>query len=265
MKRAILIVCALVSLLTLLIVLLTIYFPNRSPGFLAHPPDHGLTFVIEVDVSSGGQSTNALAELKHAIHQRATKLGYRVYWEALPETRTRVTVNAGSVDDSESISRALFHRGLLEFRILHEDNDGLLAAGEVPPGYELLAHEVAPQSGVKRTERLLVKESPEPGLTGILIKMAVVAHDHLGMPQIDFVLTPAGAAAFARVTRDNVGRRLAMVLDGEVQTAPVIRSPIDTGRAQITGDFDLAEAFGLANMLEHPLPVQVTVLETKRY
>src|SRR5205823_6911161 len=60
-------------------------------------------------------------------------------------------------------------------------------------------------------------------------------------------------AKFGEITRENVGRRLAIVLDGALYSAPVIRSPIETGRGQITGQFDQKEASELANALENPL------------
>ena len=62
-----------------------------------------------------------------------------------------------------------------------------------------------------------------------------------------------GAAIFGRVTAANVGRQLAIVLDGELQSAPVIQDAITGGRAQITGNFSLLEAQRLASVLENPL------------
>ena len=63
----------------------------------------------------------------------------------------------------------------------------------------------------------------------------------------------------------NVDRRLAIVLDGELCTAPVIRSPIENGSGQISGHFDAREALELANLLEHPLEVPITLLESRPF
>ncbi len=55
------------------------------------------------------------------------------------------------------------------------------------------------------------------------------------------------------MTRDNVGHRLAIILDGELYSAPNIQSPIETGNGQITGSFTVQEAQELANVLQNPL------------
>jgi SecD/SecF fusion protein len=72
-----------------------------------------------------------------------------------------------------------------------------------------------------------------------------------------------GAVIFGRVTAANVGRQLAIVLDGELYSAPVIQDAITGGRAQITGNFSLPEAQELANVLENPLEAPVKVMETR--
>jgi len=75
----------------------------------------------------------------------------------------------------------------------------------------------------------------------------------LGEPEIHFTLDDDGAKRFGEITRDNVGRRLAIILDHELYSAPVINGPIETGSGQITGHFDQKEAFELANVLQNPL------------
>ncbi|MEK7707298.1 MAG: protein translocase subunit SecD, partial [Verrucomicrobiota bacterium] len=83
---------------------------------------------------------------------------------------------------------------------------------------------------------------------------------NLGEPQIDFALNSDGAALFADITRENIGRRLAIVLDGELYSAPVIQGEIPSGRGQITGSFDLQAAFELANVLENPLKAPLSIV-----
>ena len=73
-----------------------------------------------------------------------------------------------------------------------------------------------------------------------------------------------GAKLFGDATTHNVGRRLAIVLDGVVQSAPVIREPITGGHGQITGRFDIKEAQDLANVLRNgALPAPVKLLEER--
>src|SRR4029077_20306580 len=77
-------------------------------------------------------------------------------------------------------------------------------------------------------------------------------------------MTPKGRADFARVTGNNVGRQLAIVLDGVVSSAPNIRERIPSGDASITGSFDVASARDLAIVLRAgALPAPVRIIEER--
>ncbi len=81
---------------------------------------------------------------------------------------------------------------------------------------------------------------------------------------VDFVLDARGTRLFGELTSQNVGRNLAIVLDGFVESAPVIREPITGGRGQITGRFTIAEAQDLANVLRNgALPAPLKLLEER--
>ena len=83
-----------------------------------------------------------------------------------------------------------------------------------------------------------------------------------GQPVVTFRLDSAGAKQFATMTRDNIGRVFAIVLDDNVVTAPVINSVIPGGRGEITGNFTLPEAGNTALMLRTgALPVPLTIIE----
>ena len=85
-----------------------------------------------------------------------------------------------------------------------------------------------------------------------------------GQPVVTFRLDSAGAKQFATMTRDNIGRVLAIVLDDKVVTAPVINSVIPGGRGEITGNFTLPEAGNTALMLRTgALPVPLTIIEER--
>lgn len=86
----------------------------------------------------------------------------------------------------------------------------------------------------------------------------------MGEPQIAFKLSSIGAKKFAKVTRENIGRQLAIVIDGEVQTTPKIVSEIPDGRGVIKGNYTINEAKNMTNLLNvGPLPVAVEVVETR--
>jgi SecD/SecF fusion protein len=80
----------------------------------------------------------------------------------------------------------------------------------------------------------------------------------------DLRLRPAGAVAFAEITAANIGQRFAVVLDGEVLTAPVIQTAIPGGQGQITGEFTVEEAQTLAVLLNSgALPASLEVIEER--
>jgi len=88
-------------------------------------------------------------------------------------------------------------------------------------------------------------------------------HPDSGVPVVNFELDKAGARQFAEMTRDNIGRPLAIVLDGKVITAPVIRSEIG-GSGEISGQFSSREASELAMLLRAgALPAPLDVLEER--
>ena len=83
-------------------------------------------------------------------------------------------------------------------------------------------------------------------------------------PYVELLLNSRGAKLFEDITAANVGRQLAIVLDGTVYSAPVIRERIGGGRASITGNFDLREARDLAIVLRAgALPAPVTLQEER--
>lgn len=101
-------------------------------------------------------------------------------------------------------------------------------------------------------------------LTGGALKKAQVWYGNLGEPQINFEMKPEGAIEFARITRENVGKQLAIVLDGKVQTAPVIRTEIPGGTGSISGNYTVEEAKRTATLLNSgALPIKAEIVETR--
>lgn len=265
MNRIILVICGAVVGLMVLAVSLAFYFRHQRAALLTQRPAHGISFVLEVDRSESAGSTNDLALLKQAIHKRCARAGAQLFWEPVSETRINVAVTARNPAVTNSLAHALFDHGRLELRLVHEANDQWLTNGEVPFGYELLLHQVATVSDSKPIEKLLVKKTNERGLSGNMIQSAMVTYGQLNEPQINFMMRPEAAAAFGTVTSENIGRRLAIILDGKLYSAPMIQAPITTGNGQITGQFSDAEAFALAAAMDTPLPLKVTVVESQAY
>ena len=98
-------------------------------------------------------------------------------------------------------------------------------------------------------------------LTGRYLAHASVEFDpQTGVPLVGLEFTSEGALLFAKITHDNVGKPLAVILDGSILSAPVIQSEITGGKAQITGNFTPKEAKALVRNLNYgALPVPITL------
>ncbi len=138
----------------------------------------------------------------------------------------------------------------------------------IPSGYEFLWGKSVEMEGQKYRPLYLVRKKPE--LTGAAIKDARHTIGSGANPQLAnkpivlIELNKQGARKFAIVTAANVGKRLAIVLDNVVQSAPVIRERIPSGRAQITGIGSLDEAKELAIVLRAgALPAPVKIVEER--
>ncbi len=135
----------------------------------------------------------------------------------------------------------------------------------IPPNYEILWGATQEIQGKKFRKLYMVRA--ETPLTGAYLIDAVATmgqEQAAGQPIVQLRFDRTGAAIFSRITGENVGKRLAIVLDGVVQSAPRIQERIPTGNAQITGIGNLREAQDLAAILRAgALPVPVKIEEER--
>src|SRR2546430_1692136 len=154
----------------------------------------------------------------------------------------------------------------LEFRLVYPDNgeraQKILAATDViPPEYRLETYKHAPEGNEKPVEeRLLVKKKADLGGDHVSGSNAYFGNEGWTV-QLKF--DSEGAKKFGQITEANVNHRFAIVLDGVIQSAPVIKTAIYGGDAQITGHFGEKEARGLASVLENPLQTPVSIEEER--
>ncbi len=143
-----------------------------------------------------------------------------------------------------------------------EDDILRLFADRIPGDSEILFEKkVNKETGeVRKTPFLLKKQA---ALTGDLLSDARVSLDsRFGEPYVSISFNPVGAKLFEEVTGANVNKRLAIILDDTVYSAPVIREKISGGNAQITGDFTLETAKDLSIVLRAgALPAPMKMLQ----
>jgi len=150
---------------------------------------------------------------------------------------------------------------ILEFKLVDDEFSLQRAlAGDIPIGDVILyQRERDPKTGTVRKIPYLIKDKTL--MTGDALKDARVQFDLHNIPYIAISLNPAGAREFDRITADNVGKRLAIILDDNIYTAPIIKQRISGGEAVIESHFSLEEAKDLTNVLRaggFPTPVKVS-------
>ncbi|MFM8469369.1 MAG: protein translocase subunit SecD [Limisphaerales bacterium] len=228
----------------------------------------GTSFLIGIDTNKLAQTVDKKALVGQAIEvlrKRVDKFGVaEPIIVAEGEDRIVVQMPGLSQSERDAVRDALTKPAFLEFRMVHPDSDKLVAQGLMAPGHEILVQRRKGQDGRDTLERVVVKTKAERGLTGKYIERAGVIRDNVSnRPQITFKFNTEGGRIFGELTTEHVRERMAIVLDGELYSAPVINEPIRGGSGVINGDFDIKEAWELANVLENPLETPVRLLDTE--
>jgi preprotein translocase subunit SecD len=212
-----------------------------------------------------------LAQSVETIRNRIDRLGV-----AEPTIQERgqgdyeILVQLPGVDDPQRVKEIIQTTALLEIKLVQDGpypsrQDALAArSGILPPGTELLESVETPEGS---TSTAPVREwyivTRQPAITGRDLRNAQPGRDENGRPQVDFILTTDGGRRFGEFTERNIGQRLAVVLDGRIQSVATIQSRItDSGR--ITGRFTQQRASDLALVLRAgALPASMRYLEER--
>ena len=233
----------------------------------------GTQFLLEMDMSRAQTNAGVMMNADFIAEQAVEVLRRRVDRFGVsepviaPAGGGRILVQLPGLSESDKLqAKAQIQKAaFLEFRLVHPDSEGQLSRGVVPPGYVRM-YEMVPSGtpGQRIPQPILVKRASERGLSGKHVEGAGVGHDPAtGSPYVSFSLRPEGAQLFGEITQAAIGERLAIILDGEVVSAPSINGAILGGNGQITGSFTDKEAFELATSLENPLAAPLEVKEER--
>ncbi len=234
-------------LLILGIVGLCVYFafPLEKRINLGLDLKGGMHLLLKVDTTklSDKDKLDACDRALEVIRNRIDAFGVRepsIQKQGIDE----IVVQLPGVTDRERAIELIGKTALLEFKLVSADSEKLkqALAGIVPEGFELK------YTKDDNTPLLLEKDA---ALTGDAISNASVHFDSSSFnePVVSLEFNSEGAKKFGELTAANVNRRLAIILDGKVQSAPNIREAIPSGQAQITGRFSIEEAQDLALVL----------------
>ncbi len=177
----------------------------------------------------------------------------------------RILVQLPGIKDTKRAKALIGKTALLEFKLVDETHDlDNALKGNVPPGSEVLygVKEDPTTKRIHKTPYLLKKRTL---LTGANLTDARVQIDsQYNEPYVSIDFDKKGGRDFARITGENVKKRLAIVLDKKVYSAPVIQEKISGGKARVTGNFTTEEARDLAIALRAgALPAPVNILEER--
>ena len=277
-------------LLIVIVVGLSIWqvWPPQEKIHLGLDLQGGMQLLLKVDLNKvppegRRDATDRVVEI---IRNRIDQLGVREPVIS-KQAKDEVVVQLPGITDRERAKEIIAKTAHLEFKVV-EENPDLIAKAEaatlpplpateasktegarpeaappaappaIPEGYEYLP--MKERTG--RAENILLKK--ESILTGDHLVNSSVGFDQYGEPVVHLQYDTEGAKIFDRFTYQNIGRRLAIVLDGKVYSAPVIRDRIPNGQAQISGNFSSQDASDLALVLRAgALPAPVTVEEER--
>ncbi len=189
----------------------------------------------------------ALAQTVQVLRSRVDEFGVA---EPLIQQQgtNRVIVELPGVQDVNRAKNAIGRTAQLTFHLVVE------GATTAAPGQLLVKNEDGSNLVIQR----------RPSLTGERLTSAAPGFDQMNLPAVDIAFDSRGTKQFAELSTQNVGKRFAIMLDGQVYSAPVFREPILGGRAQISGSFGVQEAQDLAAILNAgALPAKLSVVEER--
>jgi preprotein translocase subunit SecD len=230
------------------------------------PEEKGIWKVVLVLDSREAEQVkrNAIDQALETIRNRIDQFGVSEPEITLQGT-DRILIQLPGIKDPQRAINLIGRTALLEFKLVDEEGD-LDAAlrGIIPEGSIILYQRVVdPKTGGVRRVPFLLKERTL--MTGEYLKDARVAIDsQFNEPYVALEFDEVGGRLFEQITGSNVKKRLAIILDDNVYSAPVIQERIPGGRAQITGRFDMKEAGDLAIVLRAgTLPAPVRIIEER--
>jgi protein-export membrane protein SecD len=169
---------------------------------------------------------------------------------------SRIVVQLPGVGDPDRIKQLIGQTAHMTFQLVDESANPASGAPP-PPGDDYLQMQDRPGEKIAVRKRIEVDGAD-------LTDARAGTNPESGDWVVNFTFNSVGARRFADVTRNNVNRRFAIVLDNKVISAPVIREPITGGRGQISGSFTAASASDLAVLLRAgALPAPLTVIEQR--
>jgi preprotein translocase subunit SecD len=207
----------------------------------------------------------AVVQARQTIERRVNELGVTEPSIAQQGANgDEILVQLPGVTDVERAKEIIRSTGLLELKIVEQGpaptREALLVNNQVPEGMDIVPG-AAGGATADATVFYLVKKVA--AVTGQDLRNARVSVDENNRPAVSFTLSNDGGRKFGKVSGENIGRQLAIILDGKVQSAPTLETRITT-EGRITGSFTQEEVTNLSLILRSgALPATLTYLEER--
>ena len=208
----------------------------------------------------------AVVQARQTIERRVNELGVTEPSIAQQgDNGDQILVQLPGVTDVERAKEIIRSTGLLELKIVEQGpaptKEALMTNGKVPDGMEIVPGAASGGTADAGTVYYLVKKVA--AVSGQDLRNARVSVDENNRPAVSFTLSNEGGRKFGKVSGENVGRQLAIILDGRVQSAPTLESRITT-EGRITGSFTPEEVQNLSLILRSgALPATLTYLQER--
>lgn len=235
--------------------LLTGTFSGKRDLTVAGSDDNQIILVL-TEEGIEERARQAVQQSIEVVRRRIDSLGTREPTIQI-QGQDRIVVQVPGFNDPQQLKDVIGQTAKMTFHLVAEE----VSLADIERGRLPLGVRAYPMSDTPEV-KLALREPPR--LSGDRLVDARATYDENGRPAVSFTMDSTGAAIFGKVTRENINRRFAIVLDGEIVTAPVIQGVIPSGQGQITGNFTVAEANNLAVVLKSgALPADLTILEER--
>lgn len=254
-----------------------VYFDTYTPTWNIRSRSSEGLIDYEIEMSGAYRKTLATQSVRQAreiVARRVDQYGVAeptitVYGSG--EIQDQIIVELPGVEDFDRVKELIQSTARLELKLVEPEKGGpyptqeaALEAfnGTIPEEFEILPYRDRDETR-GQTSYMVVRKAA--AITGQHLKNARRAQDpYTGKSEVAFFLNSEGVNLFGDVTGNNVGNRLAIVLDDVIRSAPVIEGRIDTESARITGSFTPEDADDLALVLRSgALPAQLRILEER--
>ncbi len=248
---------------------------GASLGFLVYnteKPDSNFNFKFGLDLDGGTHLTYVAdtskikpSEVAGAMDSLRKTVERRINIFGVSEPIVQVETGGLFSDDKNS------NRLIVELPGVTDVNQAVQMIGKTPTlefriqGDPSAQAELAVASTSEEISAALAKAYISTGLTGAQLKKAsLVFQQNSPSPLISLEFNDEGKKILSEITKNNIGKVMAIFLDGQILSAPVIQDEILTGQAQITGNFEAQEAKKLVQDLNYgALPLPISLIETQ--